>query len=61
MTNKEAIECAEKLKNFCAERFDHGACKDKSNKDCPFYTENTRTNCLIAPQNADPFEWETER
>ena len=61
MTNKEAVECAEKLKRFCAERFDHGRCKDDLYKDCPFYNGSTRIKCLIAPKNADPFEWETNR
>lgn len=56
MKKEEAVECAEKLKTFCVERFDHGICED-----CPFYNESTQTKCLIAPQNADPFEWQIKR
>ena len=60
MTDKEAVECAEKLKNFCAERFDHGTCKDDLYKDCPFYDRSKYTKCLLA-QCADPFEWKIKK
>ena len=50
ISKEEAINCARKLKRFCALNTREDDCYG-----CPFYDIKVRTKCRISSR--DPFEW----